>query len=147
MNSRVDELNKKIIEYLKIDGRASYSQIAEKYGISESTVRKRVNKMIKENFIQRFTIVLNPNKEEFITSFLTIVPTQSNQSIKELANNIITFPEIIEASYMSGKCGILAKVMVKNLGKLDELIDKIRNLQGINEIESCIVLREIKRSI
>ncbi|MBD3230749.1 MAG: AsnC family transcriptional regulator [Candidatus Lokiarchaeota archaeon] len=144
----LDETYKKIIDHLKEDGRASYSEIAEKLDVSESTVRKRVKKLIKNDVIERFTIKLNPeSQEKGVTSFLTIVPAQSDQSIKDIAGAIVEFPEVEEAFYMSGKCGLLVKVRVSNLGKLDELIDKIRNLQGINEIESCIVLRELKRGI
>jgi Lrp/AsnC family transcriptional regulator for asnA, asnC and gidA len=144
----LDETNQRIIEYLKNDGRASYSTIADDLEVSESTVRKRVKKLMNKNVIERFTIILNPERDmRSVTSFLTIVPAQSDQSIKDVARAIIDFPEVIEAFYMSGKCGLLAKVMVQDLTKLDGLIDKIRNLQGINEIESCIVLRELKRGV
>ena len=146
---KLDPTNQKIIEHLKMNGRESFSEIAKKLELSESTVRKRVNKMLEDDIIERFTVVLNPEKinSGSILSFLTIIPTQSDTAIKELASSIVDFEEVIEAFYMSGKCGLLVKVMVKNLGKLDELLDKIRNLQGINEIESCIVLRELKREI
>lgn len=143
----LDETNLKIIEYLKNDGRASYSTIADDLEVSESTVRKRVKKLMNKNVIERFTIILNPERDmRSVTSFLTIVPAQSGP-IQDVARAIIDFPEVIEAFYMSGKCGLLAKVMVQDLTKLDGLIDKIRNLQGINEIESCIVLRELKRGV
>ncbi|MHA1252780.1 MAG: Lrp/AsnC family transcriptional regulator [Candidatus Helarchaeota archaeon] len=143
-----DELNLKIIKYLQKNGRDSYSNIAKQLGVSESTVRKRINKLVKNGIIERFTIVLNPEfTEKSVIAFLTIVPLQSNTKIKELTEKIVSFPEVAEAFYMSGKCGILAKVMVKNLKKLDELITKIRNLSGINEIESCIVLRELKKEL
>ena len=141
----LDDLNKKIIEYLKSDGRASFTEIAEKYKVSDSTIRKRVNKLIEDGTIERFTIILNPNRNgKSVISFLTIIPSQSDQAIKELARKIVKIPEVNECFYMSGKCGVLAKVVVKNLGELDSLLEKIRNLQGISEIESCIVLRELK---
>jgi len=143
-----DKVNKKIIEILKSDGRASYSKIADNLKVSESTIRKRINKLIKDQIIERFTVILNPEKDnKYVLSFLTIIPTQSDLSIKELAKTVIDFPEVIEAHYLSGKCGFLVKVVVQNLGQLDELISKVRNLPGISEIESCIVLRELKRNL
>ena len=113
--------------------------------VSESNIRKRVNKLVKNGVIKNFTIVLNPEAmERSIMSFLTIIPKQSNKLVKEIANRIIDFPEVSEAYYMSGKYGLLVKVSVQNLSKLDEFIERIRNIQGINEIESCIVLKELK---
>ncbi|MHA1310867.1 MAG: Lrp/AsnC family transcriptional regulator [Candidatus Helarchaeota archaeon] len=113
--------------------------------VSESNIRKRVNKLVKNGIIKNFTIVLNPEAmERSIMSFLTIIPKQSNKLVKEIANRIIDFPEVSEAYYMSSKYGLLVKVSVQNLSKLDEFIERIRNIQGINEIESCIVLKELK---
>ena len=140
----LDEKNKLILELLTKDGRMAYKEIADKLEISESTVRKRVAKMVKEEIIDRFTISINPEKiGKKVMAFLTVVP--SNQSsIKELSEQIMKFPQVIEAFYMSGKCGLLLKVQVSDLLNLDVLIEKIRNFNKINEIESCIVLRVLK---
>ena len=142
----LDEKDQFILQKLKEDGRISYGNIAKELNLSESTVRKRVNRLIEENIIERFTIVLNPKKSgKKILSFITLVPsTQSN--IKDLIDNILKLPEITEAFYMSGKCGLLLKCEVRNLKNLDELIEQIRELREISEIENCIVIRTLKRS-
>ena len=144
---RLDDTNKKIINFLKKDGRASFADIANKLRISESTVRKRVNKLVTENTISHFTVVMNPiENNKKVLAFLTITPViQSN--IKEIADQIIETIELTEAFYMSGKCGLLIKVEVKELKKVDDTIDFIRNIQGVKEIESCIVLRKLKDTI
>lgn len=144
---RLDETNKKIINHLKKDGRASFADIANQLRISESTVRKRVNKLVTENTISHFTVILNPTENnKKVLAFLTITPViQSN--IKEIADQIIDSVELAEAYYMSGKCGLLVKIEVKELKQVDNTIDYIRNIQGVKEIESCIVLRKLKENI
>ncbi|MHA1315661.1 MAG: Lrp/AsnC family transcriptional regulator [Candidatus Helarchaeota archaeon] len=141
----LDETNQKILKRLMKDGRTPYREIADELGLSESTVRKRVSKMIENQIIDRFTIALNPERGgKKVLAFLTVVPSaQSN--IKDLWDSIVNFPEISEAFYMSGKCGLLLKCEVQNLQKLDELLEQIRELRGINELESCIVIRVLKR--
>ena len=48
----LEGLNLKILEHLKEDGRATFSSIADKLGVSESTVRSRVSRMREQNMIQ-----------------------------------------------------------------------------------------------
>ncbi|MHA1649731.1 MAG: Lrp/AsnC family transcriptional regulator [Candidatus Helarchaeota archaeon] len=141
---KIDEKNKLILEVLKRDGRASFADIAKKLDMNESTVRKRVNKMIDDGIIDHFTVVLNPNVSgKTIISFLTVIPA-SHYKINELSNEVIQIPEVIEAFYMSGKCGLLLKVHVSSLTELDLLLEKMREIHGIGEIESCIVIRQLK---
>ena len=144
MSDNLDETNKRIVSYLKKDGRASFSEIATNLKISESTVRKRVSKLCNDNIISHFTVVINPleNKKR-VLAFLTITPIiQSN--IKEIADQILTTIEVTEAFYMSGKCGLLVKVEVNDVKDVDDTIDFVRNIQGVKEIESCIVLRTLR---
>ncbi|MFX0134759.1 MAG: Lrp/AsnC family transcriptional regulator [Candidatus Hodarchaeota archaeon] len=140
----LDITNKKILEILTRDGRKAYKSIADELNLSESTVRKRVAKMIEKKIIDKFTIDINPESiGRNVTAFLTVVPsTQSN--IKELSDRIMLYSAVIEAFYMSGKCGLLLKVQVSDLLSLDELIENIRNFSKVSEIESCIVLRTLK---
>jgi len=143
--TKLDEKNRQIIEMLKRDGRASFADIAKKLDMNESTVRKRINKLIEDNIIDYFTVVLNPNVDgKNILSFLTITPA-SHYKINELSNEVVRMPEVIEAFYMSGKCGLLLKVQITSLTELDLLLERFRELHGIGEIESCIVIRQLKQ--
>ena len=142
--SKLDEKNHQIIEMLKRDGRASFADIAKKLDMNESTVRKRVNRLIEEKVIDHFTVALNPNVNgRNIIAFLSITPA-SHYKINELSNEVIQMPEISEAFYMSGKCGLLAKANIASLIELDLLLERMRETHGIGEIESCIVIRQIK---
>ena len=141
---KLDDKNRQIIELLKRDGRASFADLAKQLEMNESTVRKRVNKLIEDSVIDHFTVVLNPNVNgRNIISFLTVIPA-SHYKINELSNEVIRIPEVIEAFYMSGKCGLLLKVHVSSLVDLDLLLEKMREVHVIGEIESCIVIRQLK---
>jgi len=145
--TKLDEKNRQIIEVLRRNGRASFSDIAKELGMNESTVRKRVNKLIDEGIIDHFTVVLNPSVNgRNIISFLTVIPA-SHYKINELANEVIKLPEVIEAFYMSGKCGLLLKVHVSSLVELDLLLEEMRKINGIGNIENCIVIRQLKSYI
>ena len=54
-----DQIDCRMIELLQKDGRISNTDIAKKIGISEATVRTRLNRLIEEEYIQ-IVAVSNP---------------------------------------------------------------------------------------
>ena len=60
----LDQLDCQMIELLQKDGRISNTDIAKQIGMSEATVRTRLNRLIQEEFIQ-IVAVSNPIKLGF----------------------------------------------------------------------------------
>ncbi|SVB54348.1 uncharacterized protein METZ01_LOCUS207202, partial [marine metagenome] len=56
----VDDLDNQIIEILSLDGRMSNASIARNLGVSEGTVRRRLN-ILKDEGIINIKVLLNPN--------------------------------------------------------------------------------------
>jgi len=72
----IDEIDKKIIEFLQEDGRMPFLEIAKKLKLSESTIRKRVENL-KEKIYNKINMMLeeindinDPNK---INNILSII--------------------------------------------------------------------------
>ena len=57
----MDELDRKIIALLQMDGRASNAKIAREVGVSEGTVRRRLRRLIQEDVVN---VVAVPNLEK-----------------------------------------------------------------------------------
>ena len=54
----MDELDRKIIGLLQMDGRASNAKIAREVGVSEGTVRRRLRRLIQEDVVK---VIAVPN--------------------------------------------------------------------------------------
>ena len=143
---KMDETNKKILDMLIKDSRRPYREIAEELGITESTVRKRVKKLVEDKVIERFTLALNPEKSgRSVIAYVTAYP--QNQREREVEELVKELPEVVEAYAMSGKCGVNMKVEVKDLQSLNRFLEKLQNEPAITALESCIALKELKRSV
>jgi DNA-binding Lrp family transcriptional regulator len=138
-----DKKDKRIIEYLLRDGRAAYAEIANAAGLSESAVRKRVEKLIRNKVIDRFTIALNPEKTgRSIIAYVTVSTSSRHES--DVIEMLVESPLVTEAYWMSGKCGIWLKVETGGLPELTRFIENLRLVKGILSINSCIALRPLK---
>ena len=71
----LDDKDKRILEMLIEDSRRPFREIAEEIGLSESTVRKRVIKLQKENVIEKFTIKVCREEDSGIMAFVTLMPS------------------------------------------------------------------------
>ena len=60
-NKTMDELDRKIIALLQLDGRASNAKIAREVGVSEGTVRRRLRKLVLDDVVR---IIAVPNLEK-----------------------------------------------------------------------------------
>ncbi len=142
-HGELDEIDRKIIEILKADGRMSFRKVAEKINKTEATVRRRVKRLEDDHLIDHFTVVMNDNAENTHRAIITILP--SLDARKAIAKEMLAIPEITDLWMLGGKCGIFARVEVKDMKDIQELIEsRITTIKGIQSLETCMVLKELK---
>ncbi|MHA2461171.1 MAG: Lrp/AsnC family transcriptional regulator [Candidatus Thorarchaeota archaeon] len=134
----LDAIDKQIISMLQENGRRSCSEIADKVG------RRRVRRLVKEGIIKRFTIVLDPLKIGMKIRAIIRVKTLMKQA-SEIANQIKEYDEVNEAYFLDGACGLMLKITVDDLAQLRQFLEtRLGKVPGVGEVETCIVLEDIK---
>ena len=140
----LDDKDKKILELLIEDSRRTYGDISKQVDLSESTVRKRVNKLQEEGVIEKFTIKICREEERCIYAFITLIPRNESE-IKDLLRETQIIPQCEEVYFLAGKCGVLVKVNVPEITELDALVENFRGRSDVRSVERvCVVLKPIK---
>ena len=140
----LDPIDKQILKMLQEDGRISYSEIAEKAKRTEVTIRRRVRRLINEGVIKRFTVVLDPLKIGRSISAIVRVKAQMKRATA-IAETVKEYEEVIEAYFLDGACGVMLKVTVDDLAHLRTFLEmKLGRVEGVGEVETCIVLETVK---
>ncbi|HIH72143.1 MAG: Transcriptional regulator [Thermococcales archaeon 44_46] len=136
---KLDEIDKSILRLLQEDGRMSYSEIARKIGVPESTVRLRVKKLMEEGIIRKFAALINPFKAGYsIVAFIAvdIEPNKVKRAVEELSK----LPEVDVLGIATGAHDVLMQVTVKDLQELENfLIEKLGKIEGIKSTETSIL--------
>jgi len=141
--TQLDKIDEEILGILSKYGRISYSELAKLVRRSPTAVKRRVENMLRDELIERFTVVLNSEKMgKKITATLTISP--SSRRLERVEEFIKKMPCVVEAYHMTGKCGLLAIVQVADIKELDECIQEIFGLEGVIDVNSCVALRKLK---
>ena len=140
----LDSVDCRMIQLLQKDGRISNTEIAKRIGISEATVRTRLNRLIEEEFIQ-IVAVSNPIK----LGFDIVGNIRIHVDIKKMDKIIRELKKLKPLWFIvqtTGGTGIDTEFVVKSLDELNELIfEKINKIDGIIKTETSLFLKYIKR--
>jgi Lrp/AsnC family transcriptional regulator, regulator for asnA, asnC and gidA len=142
---KIDRVDCAIIELLQKDGRLSNTAIAKELGVSEATVRTRINRLIENEFIQ-IVAVSNPIKLGFEvvgTISFQVQSAKTEKIIKELKK----IKEIWFIVLATGGVDIYGEFVVRSLEDLSDLIQKkIAKIDGIIRTETSLILKYEKRA-
>lgn len=134
----MDEIDKKIIEILKNDGRATYGEIGKKVGLSEGAVRKRVNELLDSGIIRRFTIKVGHTEGAEAIVLISLNPSFHTS---EISKTLKAIPRVEDVFEVTGQYDIVALISAMNIAEVNECIEKIRRVDGILTTNTMIILR------
>jgi DNA-binding Lrp family transcriptional regulator len=139
---KIDNKDLKIINALREDSRESIKKIARKTNIRPSTVHQRIQRLIKNNIIDKFTIKLN-NKaigENFI-AFLLVKGTTSEY----ITQKFLASKNVREVFGVTGEYDVLVKLKFKDVDEFNDFIIKFRKEnKGIQATLSMVATANIK---
>jgi len=136
----IDKVDSQIICFLQRDGRMPYTKIAEELGLSEATVRTRIQRLIKDEVIS-IVAVCEPRKLGFAFTGNIKLHVSTNR-MEEVIEELKQFREITYIALMTGTSDIDIDFMVKSLDDLHILLhEKIGKIEGMLRVETSIITR------
>jgi len=134
----MDNTDQTIIEILKRDGRATYSDIGKRIDLSEGAIRKRIKSLVETGVIRRFTIKVGLTEGAEAIALLSVDPSlptsQLSQALKQFSN--------VETVYeITGEYDIAVIISGLNITEVNECLEKIRRLKGVANTNTMIILR------
>ncbi len=144
MRASIDKTDCRIIELLQEDGRMPNTMIAKKLGISEATVRTRLNRLVKEEYVQ-IVAVSNPLKLGFGVCGILKIDVDVKK-IDYVSKELSKLDEVWYITHATGSAYIYAEFIAKSMSDLSDLIsEKINNIDGLLKTETSLILKYIKR--
>lgn len=142
----IDEIDRRIIEALQIDGRRPFTKLAAELGISEASVRQRVANLINTHVMQ-IVAVTNPVKLGYTLASMIGIRV-SGDRLFEVAEQISTFDEVIYLIICAGSFDLLAEVVCQdNDHLLRFLTEKLYKVEGVQQTETFMYLRVCKDTL
>lgn len=136
---KIDETTISILKQLK-NGRISYRKISTELGISENTIRYKVNQMKEEELID-ITGLFDPEAtDDYHLIFMAI--NFASMKLVEKAKALSQLQGVIFTTVVTGRFDILMQVLLKkDFGLLDFYTNELSQIDNIRSVETFVVYK------
>ena len=141
----MDELDRRIIRLLQVDGRASNAKIAREVGVSEGTVRRRLRHLIQGDVIK---VIAVPNLEQMGYGTAALVGIQADPGkVDDVSDAIAALDEAHYVAISTGAYDIFTWVGLESPEKLGNFLrTKVGPIPGVRRTETFVNLAIKKRT-
>jgi Lrp/AsnC family transcriptional regulator for asnA, asnC and gidA len=136
---KLDEIDFKILGFLRKNARISYTEIGNALRIADSTVHIRIKKMMDEGIINRFTVNVNNEALGSVTCLLMLDVVPGH--FEEVVPSLIQSENVEDIYETQGQHIAILKISANNLTEIRDEIVRIRKIPNVTESEMCIILK------
>jgi len=140
----LDKKDLEILEVLKHHAKWTTHHISKKTLIPITTVHNRIKKMEKMGIIKGYTAILDHKKLGEAVPAFVLADVAAENPIKrgnEILNELEKFSEVQEAYTLTGSHDIIMRVSVQDIEKLNNLIERVSGIDGIEKAQTFVILK------
>lgn len=144
-SAELDDIDRKILALLREEGRRPNTEIARAIGVSEPTVRKRLDRMLQQGVL-KILAVLNAAATGFPVDVIIGIKVKTGR-LREVGKQLAAINQVTYVGYVSGRFDIIIEVLLRNTTELFEFVSStLQGVEGIASSETFNVLHTEKFS-
>ncbi len=147
--SRIDDIDRRILEALQKDGRATIGDVAARAGLTASPCLRRIRALEAGGIIRGYVAVVDQLAVGLpISVFASVkLERQRQEDLDRFARAVARWPEVLECYLMTGHRDYLLRIVVADLAAYEQFLkQKLTRVEGIGSIESSFALGQVKYS-
>lgn len=137
MKTGIDELDIRLLDLLQNDARMPYVKLANELGVSDTTVRTRIERLVRR-FGLRFVVDLDPADLGLV--FLYLAVRVQGPTLSKAIDRMTRLPEIVFLGRTTGGYDLIAEVVCRDREDLVRILDELRAIPGISHMDTFSVL-------
>ena len=145
----LDHTDRRILELLQTEPGINASELGERIGLSQSAVWRRMQSLREEGVIREQPVKLDREKVGLNTMVFAHVKLTSHGrgNLAEFSDAVQEFPEVLDCYVLLGNVDFLLRIVTEDIKAYEQFFfEKLSQLPGIQEVNSSIVLSDIKHT-
>ncbi|AFL50025.1 DNA-binding Lrp family transcriptional regulator [Sinorhizobium fredii] len=137
-----DDLDRRIIAHLRVDGRASLSKLSDALGVARGTVQNRLDRLTETGTLMGFTVRIREDYDLNTVQavmMIEVVGKSTTQVIRKLRG----IPEIHSLHTTNGNWDLVANIRAANLSEFDRILREVRMIDGVANSETSLLLSSV----
>jgi Lrp/AsnC family leucine-responsive transcriptional regulator len=146
--SDIDKIDRKILTVLQADGRIPNVELAERVGLSPTSIGERLRRLQRDGYIEGYSVRLNPQLLGLgLLVFVEVLLDKTTPDVFErFARAVRLAPEVLECHMVAGGFDYLVKARVADMAAYRRFLgETLLALPGVRESRTYAVMEEIKR--
>jgi Lrp/AsnC family transcriptional regulator, regulator for asnA, asnC and gidA len=139
----LDDISKRIIEQLQVDGRQSYAAIGKAVGLSEAAVRQRVQRL-QETGVMQIVAVTDPLTLGFRRQ--AMIGLKCDGDLAKVADDLAAMEEIDYVVITAGSFDLLLEVVCEDDDHLLQILSQVRGVPSVTSTETLVYLKLRKQT-
>lgn len=140
-NDSLSAVDRSMLAALRADARLSITDLAQTVGVSRTTARARLEMLRSTGRIRRFTIETDVDVEGEVKA-ITLVQLQGSMT-RGVIRTLTRIPEVSTVYSTNGTWDLVVEVRTDSLVSFDGILRQIREIPGVLNSESCLLLSRV----
>jgi Lrp/AsnC family transcriptional regulator, leucine-responsive regulatory protein len=137
---QVDAVDRRLIEALRRNARATYAELARLVGLSAPAVHERVGKLEAAGVITGYHATVAPAALGLGVSALVGIVQGDSADADRIADEVRAMPEIEDCWFVAGAETFVVKVRVPDVAALEQAIGALNRIPGVAHTRTTVVL-------
>lgn len=142
----LDELDRRILSVLILDGRTANRELARQLECSEGTIRARLRRL-EESGLLCIRAQIDPFLAQELAAMAYVGISVEGRAVDEVIQQLVAMPAVFSLWRSSGRCQLMAAVGAsERLALIGAVMNDIQSLPGVRSTETWEIVRYIKMS-
>jgi DNA-binding Lrp family transcriptional regulator len=139
----MEEVDRQILKYLSENGRLSNAKLGRLINLTRAAVRDRINKLVENGIIDKFTVIVNPLKAGKNISMYFEIEVEWTK-INQVAEKLLEREEITNIYQMSSIPHLHVHALFEDQTHSSNFIESLKSIDGAKNIRSEIIIKRFK---
>jgi DNA-binding Lrp family transcriptional regulator len=135
----MDAIDEKLIIALRDNARASTARLARLVGRSRTSVQSRLDRLERQGVIVGYSVRLAPEHDLGAVRAHVMIKVGPKE-VRAVTAALKTIPQVRVLHSVSGEVDLIAVAATAAVAEMDEVIDRIGALDGVERTTSSIIL-------
>ena len=135
----MDDIDEKLLAALRENGRASTARLARLVGRSRTSVQSRIERLEKRGVIVGYAVVLAPEHGLGAVRAHVMIKVGPKEA-RAVSAALRAIPQVRVLHSVSGEADFIAVAATSSVDEMDQVIDRIGALDGVERTTSSIIL-------
>ena len=141
----LDDVDRRMIDELRGDGRATAPALAARIGIGRATAYDRLDRLVDRGVIRGFGALVDPSSVGLTVSAMILVTVQQGRW-RELRAALAALPGVEWLGVATGEFDFMMLVRADSLDHLrDVALHELQQIDGVRSAQTIVLLDELDR--